>query len=214
MISGFVFNNSGVDEWRWTLAPNGKLTTKKLHSIIEEKINEGNSLHIETHRNPLVSKKIEIFIWRARLRRLAVRVELDKRGVNLHSVLCPICNDVVESVEHSLILCKFAMEVWERVCKWWGFANVVSLSISEAFLGKSSQHLSPLQILIWQAVEWSTGYLIWKNRNQKVFKDKSWSGPMALNEIQVISFEWISRRIKGKSIDWLTWLSNPKSCVL
>ncbi|XP_071688327.1 uncharacterized protein [Rutidosis leptorrhynchoides] len=89
LINSFVFDHSetDADSWRWKIAPNGKFTTEVLNETIEGKFNEGRSLHMETERNYLTPKKIEIFIWRARLRRLAVRVELDKRGVDLHSVL-------------------------------------------------------------------------------------------------------------------------------
>ncbi|XP_071695666.1 uncharacterized protein [Rutidosis leptorrhynchoides] len=207
MINSFVFRNIDGDSWSWNMTSSGRFTTKALTDLIEEKIFAGNTLHIETQCNNLIPKKIEVFTWRARLRRLAVRV------MDLDSILCPLCNNDIESVEHSLILCQNAMEVWKKVYNWWGFTNVSNLSISEAFLGRSSHRLSPLQEKAWQAVECVSGYLIWKNRNQKIFNNKTWNSPMALNEVQVKSFEWISRRIKGRSIDWLMWLSNPISCV-
>ncbi|XP_071713331.1 uncharacterized protein [Rutidosis leptorrhynchoides] len=214
LINSFVFNNSDeADSWMWKMAPNGRFTTKLLNETIEEVRNMGSSLRIKTQRNYLTPKKVEVFIWRARLRRLPIRVELDKRGVDLDSVLCRLCNNGIESVEHTLILCQQALEVWERVVKWCGLSNVTNLSIGEAFLGRSTQQLSPIQKDVWQVVEWTCGYLIWKNRNQKIFKNKSWNGALALNKIQIKSFDWISRRIKGKSVDWLSWLSNLISCI-
>ncbi|XP_071713479.1 uncharacterized protein [Rutidosis leptorrhynchoides] len=167
LINSFVFKNSDVDSWKWNLASSGNFTTKVLCGMIEEKQSAGSSLHVETLHNHLVPKKIELFIWRARLRILAIRMELDKRGVDLDSILCPICNNDMESVEHSLILCQQAMEIWEKVFKWWGFNHVSNLSIGEAFLGRATrQHMSSLQSKVWQAVQWSCGYLIWRNRNQ------------------------------------------------
>ncbi|XP_071708174.1 uncharacterized protein [Rutidosis leptorrhynchoides] len=165
LVRGRISFLQGDDSWKWTMASSGRFSTKELHSKIKDKVNEGISAHVETLNNNLVPKKIEVFVWRARLKRLAVRMELDKQGVDLHSILCPLCNDEVESVEHTLILCKHAMEVWERVYRWWGFANVLNLSVTEAFLGNSPNSITPLQAKAWQAVEWVSGYLIWKNRN-------------------------------------------------
>ncbi|XP_071700254.1 uncharacterized protein [Rutidosis leptorrhynchoides] len=166
LIQSFAYKNSEIDgSWSWNMVSSGKFTTKALKEKIEEKLNEGHSLHIETQQNNLVPKKIEIFIWRARLRRLAIRVELNKRGLDLDSILCPLCKNDIESVEHSLILCNHVLKVWEKVYKWWGFTHVSNLSISEVFLGRSTQVLTALQTKVWQAVEWSCGYLIWKNRN-------------------------------------------------
>ncbi|XP_071705251.1 uncharacterized protein [Rutidosis leptorrhynchoides] len=177
--------------------------------ILEEKILTDGRGQPETIRNNLVPKKIEIFIWRALKKRLPTLVELDNRGIDLNSVRCPICDDDVETIEHSLIFCSYVMDIWSRVHKWWGLGNVSNLSVNEAFVGNCNSITSELGAKIWQAVEWTTGYLIWKNRNNKIFKNYSWNGTTALNEIQVLSFEWISRRIKGRKIEWLDWLSNP-----
>lgn len=52
----------------------------------------------ETMWNNLIPK-INIYV-------IPVRVELDKKGIQLHTILCPWCDEVCESVDHSLILCK------------------------------------------------------------------------------------------------------------
>ncbi|XP_071718244.1 uncharacterized protein [Rutidosis leptorrhynchoides] len=124
--------------------------------------------NFESIRNSLVPSKVEVFVWRARKRRIAVLAELDKRGVDLHSVLCPICNQDVETVDHSLVLCSLAFDIWEQVFKWWGLGNFSNLSIGEIFLGNLSIHITDLGKKIWQEVEWTCGYLIWKNHNHKV----------------------------------------------
>ncbi|XP_071689048.1 uncharacterized protein [Rutidosis leptorrhynchoides] len=62
------------------------------------------------------------FVWRSRRGRLPVLVELDKRGVDLHSVLCPLCGEVVETVKHALFSCKMVRVIWEKIWSWWGIA--------------------------------------------------------------------------------------------
>ncbi|XP_071709258.1 uncharacterized protein [Rutidosis leptorrhynchoides] len=145
------------------------------------------------------------------LQRLPVRTKLDKRGIDLHSVRCPLCDDDIESSEHTLIFCRRAQEIWSRVYKWWNLGNFSSFSISELLRDNNMQIGSSVSSKIWQAVVWFTSYLIWKNHNNKVFRDKCWSAPVALNEIQILTFDWISRRVKGYKIDWNVWLSNPDS---
>ncbi|GKC78534.1 reverse transcriptase domain, reverse transcriptase zinc-binding domain protein [Tanacetum coccineum] len=65
--------------------------------------------------------------------RLSVRVELDRRGVDLDSVLCPCCNNIVETCVHSLITCDLAMNVWDKIYKWWKVGIVNAFSIDEFF---------------------------------------------------------------------------------
>ncbi|XP_071688360.1 uncharacterized protein [Rutidosis leptorrhynchoides] len=162
-----------------------------------------------TLRNNLVPKKVQIFIWRVMLKRLAFKVELDKRGVDLHSVRCPICDDDLESVEHITLSCDRVKYVWVRIFKWWGANGFVCSNITELVSSKGPSTMTSAGESIWQALKWISLYLIWKNRNTLVFQGKSWNAPMILNEIQTKSFEWISLRSKGKKFDWLSWLSNP-----
>ncbi|GJV56566.1 RNA-directed DNA polymerase, eukaryota, reverse transcriptase zinc-binding domain protein [Tanacetum coccineum] len=72
-------------------------------------------------------------LTRALKGRLPVREELDKRGIDLDSLLCPCCDNVVESCNHSLVLCDLAMKVWERIFRWWKVGNVNLFSICELF---------------------------------------------------------------------------------
>ncbi|XP_071712769.1 uncharacterized protein [Rutidosis leptorrhynchoides] len=160
-------------------------------------------------RNNLIPSKLGIFIWRAKLKRLPVLIELEKRGIDLNSVRFPTCDDGIESIDHSLVLCKHAFEVWDRVCKWWNLDTVNIFSVDDLFCGKHPKIKSSWSLKLWQAIEWICGYYIWKNRNQKIFKKKWWSGSVILNEIQIKSFEWISIRSRKKQWDWNQWLVNP-----
>ncbi|XP_071708924.1 uncharacterized protein [Rutidosis leptorrhynchoides] len=192
------------------MAPDGLFKVKILTSKIDEKILAANSSQHKTLRNNLVPKKIEIFVWRALRKRLPVRIELDKIGIDLHSVRCPLCDEDVESVDHSLISCKLAIEVWDRVFRWWKMGTFGSYTLVDVLNDKGSQSMTSLGKKICQAIKWVCAYLVWSNRNNKVFKDKCWNAPVALNEIQAKYFEWISNRVKRKKVEWHVWLSNPR----
>ncbi|XP_071688723.1 uncharacterized protein [Rutidosis leptorrhynchoides] len=201
------------DSWRWNGSNNGLFTTKSPTSLIDSKTIRAGPNAKETLRNNVVPKKVEIFIWRARRERIPARVELDKRGVDLHSVRCPLCDDDIESVVHSLLSCEKVNEVWSKVFKWWGLNGVSNYSFDELLQGLPNLSFSDSGKYIWQGVIWTACYLIWKNRNSKIFKNKCWSTPNALGEIQLKSFEWVAKRSKRKSIEWHTWFHNP-SCYL
>ena len=87
--------------------------------MIEEKILHSDSGGQETLWNKLVPKKVNIFVWRALRGRLPVRAELDKRGVDLDSILCPSCDTIVETCAHSLSNCDLARSVWDKIFTWW-----------------------------------------------------------------------------------------------
>ncbi|XP_071689168.1 uncharacterized protein [Rutidosis leptorrhynchoides] len=186
--------NNKEDSWRWLLSGNGLFSSRVLTETINSSILQVAPSCSETLRNNLVPSKVDVFVWQVRKRRIPVLTELDKRGIDLNSVRCPICDDGVETVDHSMVLCKLAYDIWEKVFDWWGLGSVSNLSISEMFCGNSNVVMSEEGQKIWQAVEWTCGYLIWKNRNSKVFKNKCWNLPVALSDIQVRSFDWIAKR--------------------
>ncbi|XP_071700634.1 uncharacterized protein [Rutidosis leptorrhynchoides] len=134
LVGAFEFNNNGVDTCSWSLSNNGIFFVRSLSTLIDKRLLGDASISNETMKNNLVPKKIEIFVWRACQKRLPVRIELDKRGIDLNSVRCPLCDDDLETVDHSLIFCKCAMDVWDRVFAWWGFGSMSNLSINEVFV--------------------------------------------------------------------------------
>ncbi|GKB65405.1 RNA-directed DNA polymerase, eukaryota, reverse transcriptase zinc-binding domain protein [Tanacetum coccineum] len=92
----------GIDGWK--LSEDGDFKVKELSRLIEDKIHQVENDAQETLWNKLVPKKVNVFVWRALKGRLPVRVELDRRGIDLDSVLCACCNDSVESCTHCLVL--------------------------------------------------------------------------------------------------------------
>ncbi|XP_071727850.1 uncharacterized protein [Rutidosis leptorrhynchoides] len=172
--------------WSWSRSLTGRTKDEldRLEAIL-------SNVTLNPEKEDYFSWKLsncEIFVWRAKRERLPVLSELDKRGIDLHSVLCPLCDSNIETVGHSLLACTHARVVWEKVRDWWGFDSA-NLSFDDLFRGLVPSSCSDWGHLLWQAVEWTCGYLIWKNRNQKVFKNTTWTPPNALSEIQVLSYD-------------------------
>ncbi|XP_071692793.1 uncharacterized protein [Rutidosis leptorrhynchoides] len=208
LLDGLILNDRD-DTWVWNLDDGKIFTVKKLSDLCDEKTLRIGSNNSRTLRNNLVPKKIEVFVWRLMKKRLLVRIELDKRVIDLHSVRCPICDDDIETTDHIVLFCAFAQDIWNRVFRWWGLGSFSNLSFNEILKGNAGVNMSSFGRKLWQAIEWVCVYYIWKNRNNHTFRGSSWSASVTLNEIQVKSFEWISLHSKGEKFEWLTWLSNP-----
>jgi len=61
--------------------------------------------------------------WRLLLDRLPTRSNLARRGVQLESVQCPLCQEHVETAKHLFNTCSVARQVWDMCDRWVG--NVV-----------------------------------------------------------------------------------------
>ncbi|GKB54349.1 reverse transcriptase domain, reverse transcriptase zinc-binding domain protein, partial [Tanacetum coccineum] len=172
VLQNVVIHNNCKDNWRWSLGEDGNFAVKDLSRMVEEKILHADSGGQETIWNNLVPKKVNIFVWRALKGRLPVRDELDRKGIDLDSVLCPSCNNGVETCAHCLTTCGLAMSVWDSIFKWWKVGDVNVYSIDEFFSPKGNVNVPTFLSRVWQAVIWSTGYFIWKERNARVFGNK------------------------------------------
>ncbi|GJY08170.1 putative reverse transcriptase domain-containing protein [Tanacetum coccineum] len=106
----------------------------------------------------MVPKKVSIFLWRALRGRLPVRVELDKRGVDLDSVLCPSCDNNVETCAHCLITCDLAMSMWVKIFNWWNVGIVNAFTIDEVFSSNGNINVPYYYSHVWKAVIWTTGF--------------------------------------------------------
>lgn len=88
-----IKSNQGIslsdrnDGWRWMLDKSEVFTVSSIRTLIDRKIQPSN--------NPPTS-------WRASLNRIATRANLDLKGIDLHSLLCPFCDNHVESLDHYL----------------------------------------------------------------------------------------------------------------
>ncbi|XP_071694694.1 uncharacterized protein [Rutidosis leptorrhynchoides] len=202
------------DPWKCTLDPSGTYTTKSMAHLINSLKLGGNALNTTIPRNNLLPQKVFIFIWRAFQKKIPVRYELDKRGIDLDSILCPLCEREIESVEHSLVLCPKSALIWKHVLDWWAQDISIISNLNDAIINNQAFALNKHGSSLWQVTKWITCYIIWKHRNLKVFSKKVWSLASILSEIQTQSYSWISKRLrKKKSIMWHQWLINPSFFV-
>ncbi|XP_071714134.1 uncharacterized protein [Rutidosis leptorrhynchoides] len=200
------------DTWNWKFATKqGHFSSRAFMNHLNEIVASNLPSPDPTLVNPLLPQKIGIFIWRAKLNKLPVRTELDKRGIDLHSTRCPICDNDLETLHHSLISCKHSADIWDRIRKWWNLNNLYISSLNDLSKCSNPSFNSSTGLAIWQAVVWTSSYLIWKNRNDLVFGNNKQSCPKIVSDIQSKSYEWINCRWKKGKLEWLQWITNPKS---
>ncbi|GKA84831.1 RNA-directed DNA polymerase, eukaryota, reverse transcriptase zinc-binding domain protein [Tanacetum coccineum] len=66
----------------------------------------------------IIPRKVNIFMWRLLLDRLPHRLNLSSRGLDIDSILCPVCSEHVESNSHAFFSCSAASNIWRLVHGW------------------------------------------------------------------------------------------------
>ncbi|GJW98631.1 RNA-directed DNA polymerase, eukaryota [Tanacetum coccineum] len=67
----------------------------------------------------VVPIKINIFAWKVSLDKLPSRFNLSLRGIDIPSIICPICSSAGESCSHLIFSCNLARLILRKVARWW-----------------------------------------------------------------------------------------------
>ncbi|GLT92075.1 hypothetical protein SLE2022_099320 [Rubroshorea leprosula] len=115
------------DCWKWAHDPKGRYVVKMAYEFLapREGVLQGQLCKLVWCK--LVPSKVAFFGWRLCLDRLPTKLNLEKRGVNLHGerLLCSLCSERVEEVDHLFCTCKEAWLVWAKVLHWWAIEAVL-----------------------------------------------------------------------------------------
>ncbi|PWA47505.1 hypothetical protein CTI12_AA498140 [Artemisia annua] len=104
------------------------------------------------------------------------------KNIDLHSILCPVCDSETESMEHLMVYCSWSNVIWNKVFQWRGFClpqdtggnallNIIDFVRNLSPRIKAS--FKPLQLRCFEAVLFTLAWVMWRSRNRKVFTDKS-----------------------------------------
>nr|GFB08120.1 hypothetical protein [Tanacetum cinerariifolium] len=166
------------------------------------------SLNTATRWNTCLPRKVNIFIWRLHLDRLPHRLNLSKRGLEIDSILCPICNNNVESIDHVFFSCEVASSAWRLLRIW---CNIFDLSIPSYTnwiswidnMPGSNVKKDRLFVIVT-----SMFWILWKYQNNVTFNSHVMRKYDIFDSILLFSFNWLKYRGR-KVFNWTDSLCNP-----
>ncbi|PWA93650.1 RNA-directed DNA polymerase, eukaryota, Reverse transcriptase zinc-binding domain protein [Artemisia annua] len=204
--------------WSWRIQPRGRSASE--HDTLLSIIN-GLSLVSEESDgwkcwNSWVPRKVNVFNWRALNDRTPHISNLDKRGIDIHSLLCPICETEVEDINHIMFNCPKVKAVWSKCYDWWGIptpeiSSAINIGSSNIMVQEGNKDVAK----IFHGVCLVTLWAVWSWRNRVVHalnecKQKIRNEDI-FSQIQILSFLWISNRCKLIGFNWSIWVNNPKA---
>ncbi|XP_038997435.1 uncharacterized protein LOC120122384 [Hibiscus syriacus] len=145
---------------------------------------------------PMHIPKFSMISWMAILDRLPTRDRLSRMGIVIDTQ-CVLCNVAIESRNHLFVDCNFAKLLWNSIIN---LANV------------QKPHLPWEEMIEWACVEWkgkslistllkitwtSYIYMIWEERNRRIFKHKTREAAHLLSLIKDI----VRIQLGGKKIN-------------
>ncbi len=136
---------------------------KHLDSLAAQKV----GVDWQTIWNKWVPEKINIFMWRVLRNGLPTRANLATRWVQIESIYCPIRYDNIEILDHYLLRCRQAAELWKRIYQWLQIDRPTVVDMIElVFDFPRMQVTSEEQNQALQVVAFVTTWALWTRRNE------------------------------------------------
>ncbi|PWA68585.1 hypothetical protein CTI12_AA307980 [Artemisia annua] len=150
------------DRWRWTLNGNGSFSVSSARKEIDKHLLVMSSS--PTRWSMILHIKVNVFILRMFLDKLSTRSNLSAISMDIHCVLCPVCDSEVESRNHLFFGCSLVSELHHLIGRWWSihipeFSDLVSWE--SWFKGL---RLTSLHKLVLEATFFSLWWHVWKFR--------------------------------------------------
>ncbi|GJX96715.1 RNA-directed DNA polymerase, eukaryota [Tanacetum coccineum] len=194
------------DRWIWSLDSFGEFSVKSDRCYIDN--SSLPKAGVPTRWVNVIPIKINIFAWRVCIDKLPTKLNLSLRGIDISSILFPLCSIVVESTSHLLFSCHLAHQLMCKVARWWDLV-VPDLNSYSVWLGWFNNiRLSKRIKDILEGVCYVMWWVIWRYCNQILFGTNPPRLDLLFDETVRLSYTWCSNRCNFK-FDWVSWLKCP-----
>ncbi|CAJ2658061.1 unnamed protein product [Trifolium pratense] len=203
------------DRWQWQSDLDDVYTVRGAYQLLttQDAVTLDAASGLIWHRQ--VPLKVSICAWRLLRDRLPTKANLVTRGilsVEDHQCVCG-CGEV-ESAQHLFLSCSTFGALWSLVSSWIGSSSVIAQTPSDHFVqftdsaGASRARRSFMQ-LIWLAVVW----VVWTERNYRLFRGSSNSVYHMLDKIKTFSYRWLKATSSTLALNCHSWWSSPMLCL-
>ncbi|XP_071739439.1 uncharacterized protein [Rutidosis leptorrhynchoides] len=109
-VLGDCILHDRCDRWICSLNTDGMFTVKTVRDTLDRVVLP--STNVSTIWFKFLPRKVNIFLWRLRIDFLPVRWNLSAKGIEINSVVSPLCNIGIETRDHLFFDCDTAKELW------------------------------------------------------------------------------------------------------
>ena len=142
-----------------------------------------------------IPPKVSFFVWAAALNRILTIDNLIKRQWILVNRCCLCCADA-ESVDHLLLHCSVASQLWALVFSIFGVTWVQPSLVSSALWSWQGGRVGRRRRKVWFFAPHCLMWILWLERNRRTFQDSAVSIIRLKSWFLSILLSWVSSRVE------------------
>ncbi|GJW63130.1 RNA-directed DNA polymerase, eukaryota, reverse transcriptase zinc-binding domain protein [Tanacetum coccineum] len=162
-----VMLSPSEDRWSWDLNGSGEFSVASARRYIDN--NRLPDISSKTRWIKEVPIKVNVHAWKVRINGLPTRWNISRRGIDIPSILCPLCETGVESSKHLFFNCSVVRAIFRRVCIWWDVSYMELDSFDEWISWITNLRLPSKHKRLLEGVCYGLWWFIWAFRNKKIF---------------------------------------------
>nr|GEU39075.1 RNA-directed DNA polymerase, eukaryota [Tanacetum cinerariifolium] len=138
-MDGLILTNI-PDRWVWSLEATSEFSVKFVRQLIDDSILLKEE--VATKWVKVMPIKINVFAWRVRFDKLPTRLNLSLKGIDISSIVSPLCHASVEFGSQIFFSCPMARQLWRKFMRWWELEDIDLASYDYWLLWLNSSRLS------------------------------------------------------------------------
>jgi hypothetical protein len=153
--------------------------------------------------------------WRLLRNRLPTKDNLVQRGILIPSDgICVAGCNVSETTSHLFLHCNIYGALWYNVQTWLGIYLVPPGELRHHFIQFTRLSGLPRTTHLFFTVIWfATIWVIWKDRNNRVFRNTSVTLSTLIEKVKLHSFLWLKSKQAALAYSYYDWWKHPLSCM-
>ncbi|GJX49790.1 RNA-directed DNA polymerase, eukaryota, reverse transcriptase zinc-binding domain protein [Tanacetum coccineum] len=159
------------DRYIWSLEGSGDFSVASIRKVIDDKFLPNVSS--KTRWVKYVPIKVNILAWKVKMEALPVRFNISRRGIDIGSIVCPVCESGVETASHLFFKCSLLRQIARKVSSWWNVDYVDANSYEEWLDWLGSLRLPAKLKFMLEGVFYVVWWYIWSHRNKTIFESKA-----------------------------------------
>ncbi|GJZ90509.1 RNA-directed DNA polymerase, eukaryota, partial [Tanacetum coccineum] len=169
------------DRWKWSLENSGDFSVASVRKMLDDKMLP--DVTTKTRWIKLVPIKVNVHAWKVKIDSLPTRFNISRRGMDIESITCSICDNEVESSSHLFFKCNMVRDIIRKITRWWDITYIEADSYEDWLNWLVNLRLSSNYKQALEGVFYVMWWHVWQYRNKYIFEAVSSPKAMIFEDI-------------------------------